>query len=126
MQALGYLAIKQGFVVLYRSIFDVVRDFLHDEAVEGQDGLAQALQDGWDVIVCDVQIPGLSGLDLYDRLEQERPGDGRRVVLISGDTTTPAVAEFCRRTGLTVLAKPFELSHFAEAVERAAAPTEAA
>ncbi len=37
VQALGYLAIKQGFQVLYRSIFDVVRDFLHDEAVEGQE-----------------------------------------------------------------------------------------
>ena len=32
VQAIGYQAIKHGFVVLYRSIFDVVRDFLHDEA----------------------------------------------------------------------------------------------
>jgi DNA replication protein DnaC len=31
VQALGYQAIKQGLVVMYRSIFDVVRDFLHDE-----------------------------------------------------------------------------------------------
>lgn len=37
VQAIGYLAIKQGFQVLYRSIFDVVRDFLHDEAFEGQE-----------------------------------------------------------------------------------------
>jgi len=37
VQSLGYLAIKQGFLVLYRSIFDVVRDFLHDEAIEGQE-----------------------------------------------------------------------------------------
>ena len=37
VQALGYEAIKQGFVVLYRSIFDVVRDFLQDEAFSGQD-----------------------------------------------------------------------------------------
>ena len=36
-QAIGYLAIKQGLVVLYRSIFDVVRDFLHDEAIAGPD-----------------------------------------------------------------------------------------
>jgi DNA replication protein DnaC len=36
-QAIGIAAIKQGFVVLYRSIFDVVRDFLHDEAMEGQE-----------------------------------------------------------------------------------------
>lgn len=36
-EAIGYQAIKAGFVVLYRSIFDVVRDFLHDEAFSGQD-----------------------------------------------------------------------------------------
>ncbi len=29
-QAVGWQAIKLGFVVLYRSIFDVVRDFLHE------------------------------------------------------------------------------------------------
>jgi DNA replication protein DnaC len=33
VQAIGYHALKAGFVVMYRSIFDVVRDFLHDEAV---------------------------------------------------------------------------------------------
>jgi len=33
VQAIAYHALKAGFVVLYRSIFDVVRDFLHDEAV---------------------------------------------------------------------------------------------
>lgn len=36
-QAIGYAAIKMGFAVLYRSIFDVVRDFLEDEAFAGQD-----------------------------------------------------------------------------------------
>ena len=29
-QAIGYAVIKSGFSVLYRSIFDLVRDFLHD------------------------------------------------------------------------------------------------
>lgn len=36
-QAIGYQAIKSGFIVLYRSIFDLVRDFLHDEALGGQE-----------------------------------------------------------------------------------------
>lgn len=36
-QAVGYAAIKSGFTVKYRSIFDVVRDFLQDEAFAGQD-----------------------------------------------------------------------------------------
>jgi DNA replication protein DnaC len=36
-QALGYESIKQGKEVLYRSIFDLVRDFLKDEAFRQQD-----------------------------------------------------------------------------------------
>jgi len=36
-QAIGYQAIKQGHVVLYRSIFDVVRDFLQDDVLEAPD-----------------------------------------------------------------------------------------
>jgi len=36
-QALGYEAIKQGKEVLYRSIFDLVRDFMKDEAFKQQD-----------------------------------------------------------------------------------------
>jgi len=35
VQAIGYQAVKSGFTVLYRSVFDVVRDFLHDEAFAG-------------------------------------------------------------------------------------------
>ena len=47
VQALGYQAIKANFTVFYRSIFDVVRDFLHDEALGGEDkGLARYLKSG--------------------------------------------------------------------------------
>jgi DNA replication protein DnaC len=37
-QAIGYRAIQMNMLVLYRSIFDLVRDFLRDEAFAGQDG----------------------------------------------------------------------------------------
>jgi len=36
-QAIGYQAIKSGLTVFYRSIFDLVRDFLHDQALGGED-----------------------------------------------------------------------------------------
>ena len=69
VQALGYLAIKQGFVVLYRSIFDVVRDFLHDEAVEGQEKvMARYLKP--DLLIVDdmgmKQLPKHSGEYLFE------------------------------------------------------------
>jgi DNA replication protein DnaC len=63
-QAIGYQAIKSGFTVLYRSIFDVVRDFLHDEAFDGQDKvLARYLKP--DLLIIDdmgmKQLPKRSG-----------------------------------------------------------------
>ena len=69
VQAIGYLAIKQGFVVLYRSIFDVVRDFLHDEAVEGEEKvLARYLKP--DLLIIDdmgmKQLPKRSGEYLFE------------------------------------------------------------
>jgi DNA replication protein DnaC len=36
-EALGYQAIKMGFTVLYRSIFDLVREFMRDEAFAGEE-----------------------------------------------------------------------------------------
>jgi DNA replication protein DnaC len=41
-QAIGYEAIKQGFLVRYRSIFDLVRDFLEEEALPQRDRLLRA------------------------------------------------------------------------------------
>ena len=40
-QAIGVAAIRSGFTVYYRSIFDTVRDFLHDEAMEGHERILQ-------------------------------------------------------------------------------------
>jgi DNA replication protein DnaC len=43
VQAIGQAVIRGGFTVLYRSIFDVVREFLHDEASSGGEGNEKVL-----------------------------------------------------------------------------------
>jgi DNA replication protein DnaC len=68
-QAIGYQAIKMGFVVLYRSIFDVVRDFLDDEAFAGTNQvLARYLKP--DLLIVDdmgiKQLPKRSGECLFE------------------------------------------------------------
>jgi DNA replication protein DnaC len=68
-QALGYQAIKSGHVVLYRSIFDVVRDFLHDEALGGQDRVLSKYLRPDLVIIDDMglkQLPKRSGEYLFE------------------------------------------------------------
>ena len=68
-QAVGYQALKAGHLVLYRSIFDVVRDFLHDEALGGEDKvLARYLKP--DLLLIDdmgmKQLPKRSGEYLFE------------------------------------------------------------
>jgi len=68
-QALGYQAIKVGHTVLYRSIFDVVRDFLHDEALGGEDKVLSRYLKPELLIVDDMgmkQLPKRSGEYLFE------------------------------------------------------------
>jgi DNA replication protein DnaC len=69
VQAIGYQLIKLGYVVLYRSIFDVVRDFLHDEAMDGHDRvMARYLKP--DLLIIDdfgmKELPKRSGEFLFE------------------------------------------------------------
>ena len=68
-QALGYQAIKNGSVVLYRSIFDVVRDFLHDEAINQQEKIMERYLRADLLIIDDMgmkQLPKRSGEYLFE------------------------------------------------------------
>ena len=68
-QAIGYHAIKAGFLVLYRSIFDVVRDFLHDEAFDGQEKVLAKYLKPELLIIDDMgikQLPKRSGEYLFE------------------------------------------------------------
>jgi DNA replication protein DnaC len=68
VQAIGYQAIKQGHVVLYRSIFDVVRDFLHEEALGDEKVLNRYLKP--DLLIVDDMgmkaLPRKSGEYLFE------------------------------------------------------------
>jgi DNA replication protein DnaC len=68
VQAIGYEAIKQGFTVLYRSIFDVVRDFLHVDALGDDRTLAKYLRP--DLLIVDdmgmKNLPRRSGEILFE------------------------------------------------------------
>jgi DNA replication protein DnaC len=69
VQALGYQAIKANFTVFYRSIFDVVRDFLHDEALGGEDKVLARYLKPELLIIDDMgmkQLPKRSGEYLFE------------------------------------------------------------
>lgn len=69
VQGVGLAAIRSGFTVYYRSIFDVVRDFLHDEAMEGHERVLQKYLKPDLLIIDDMgmkQLPKRSGEYLFE------------------------------------------------------------
>jgi len=68
-QAIGLALIRSGFTVLYRSIFDAVRDMLHDEAFEGHDKVMAGYLKPDLLILDDMgmkQLPKRSGEYLFE------------------------------------------------------------
>jgi DNA replication protein DnaC len=69
IQALGDQAIRQGYTVLYRSIFDLIRDFLRDEALSGEENTLRKYLKPDLLIIDDMgmkQLPKRSGEYLFE------------------------------------------------------------
>jgi DNA replication protein DnaC len=69
VQAIGYQAVKAGYTVLYRSIFDLVRDFLHDEVLGQEDKVLTKYLKPELLIIDDMgmkQLPRRSGECLFE------------------------------------------------------------
>jgi DNA replication protein DnaC len=68
-QAIGHQLIHAGFTVYYRSVFDVVRDFLRDEAFDGQEKVLSRYFKPDLVIIDDMgmkELPKKSGEFLFE------------------------------------------------------------
>jgi DNA replication protein DnaC len=69
VQAIGYHAIKAGYTVYYRSIFDLVRDFLHDEVLGQENKILTRYLKPELLIIDDMgmkQLPRRSGECLFE------------------------------------------------------------
>ncbi len=80
-----------------------------DEAPDGAEALARLGAQQPDVILVDLRMPRMSGVELYEQLEETRPELAARVLFLSGDISqlsepgnTPVARE-------RVLVKPLEL-----------------
>jgi PAS domain S-box-containing protein len=69
----------------------------------------QRLTDGesFDIVFCDLRLPGLSGIDLYESLAGQRPEIAARLVFLTTDDTTPDSRRFLASIPNISLSKPF-------------------
>ena len=80
------------------------------EAASGEEALLAIDQAAVDAIVSDHHLPAMTGIDLYERLAAARPDLRQRFVLLSGDPDSPEIVAFIARSGVPIVAKPFDLA----------------
>ena len=72
---------------------------------------------GFDIIVADLRMPGLTGPELWKRLASRGDALAERIIFITGDTHLPEAEEELRTSGVPMVQKPFELAEIAQIIE---------
>jgi PAS domain S-box-containing protein len=107
-------------VMIGRAIHQALRN-LHDVTWVGSALEAVAALRGgavFDVILCDLLMPGMTGIELYEQLAAEHPAAAERMVFLSGGTFSPLLQEFVDRMPGRHIAKPFSADDLRQAVAR--------
>ena len=88
-----------------------------DIAKSGEEALSRIAQQEFDVVVSDIRMPGLNGLDVLERSRALRPN--LSVILMTGYASLETAIEALRRGASDYLRKPFDLDDLTLSVERA-------
>lgn len=85
-------------------------------AGNGKEALDLIQQNYFDAIICDVNMPVMTGTELYERAKEFDENLGKRFVLTTGNVTSE-INSFCRHHHLRLLPKPYSLFELKELLE---------
>jgi two-component system NtrC family sensor kinase len=83
--------------------------FVVDRANDGLEALDRVRQQHFDLIICDLKMPRVGGMEFYRELEVMKPEMTRRIMFVTGDVAGTDAERFLEETGTRWLAKPFRL-----------------
>jgi CheY-like chemotaxis protein len=63
----------------------------------------------YDVILCDLMMPQITGMELYSEIVRLDPAQALRIVFLTGGAFTPSAREFLVSTMNRRIEKPFDL-----------------
>ncbi len=87
----------------------VSRRFQITSVPSGVEGLREIRKGAFDIIICDMMMPGMGGEMFYWAVTRTRPATAKRFIFFTGHRNNPAIEFFFKRVNATVLIKPFEL-----------------
>src|SRR5205807_921393 len=81
--------------------------------LERQDGLG-----GFDVILCDLQMPDMSGMELHAAVRAQMPALADRFVFVTGGAFSSDARRFLEESVAAVIQKPFRLEDLMALIEQ--------
>jgi PAS domain S-box-containing protein len=101
------------------SIREIVQDGLSARgmnvkcAASSEEALTLLAANAYEIVLCDFNLPGLSGEQLFERLRTQTGNSLPRFVFITGDLLEPSMTASFAERGAHVLQKPFHISALA-------------
>lgn len=87
-----------------------------DGASDGFDALNKVKNDGFDVMLVDLRLPKMDGIELLRTAKRIKPG--LSVIMMTGDVNLQSVISSIRHGACDFIAKPFNLEKAVAAVNR--------
>ena len=85
----------------------------------GGEALKLVETEPYDVVVLDLQMPGMDGIEVLERIKQRQPDI--QVVLLTGHASVAKGVEAIKHGALEFLEKPIDLSKLSEVIHKAKA-----
>jgi PAS domain S-box-containing protein len=87
---------------------------------DSEEALRLILKDeDFDFILCDLMMPRLTGMDIYENLRADGRGLEKKMIFMTGGTFTPRATGFLQEVPNPRLEKPFSIKDFRKLVETA-------
>lgn len=105
------LLIVDDDVLVARSLARQLREYSVDVLAGGQaalDRLGGADSESYDWILCDLMMPGLTGMEVYERVVETQPELAQRFIFISGGGATERCRLFAELHNDRILTKPID------------------
>jgi two-component system sensor histidine kinase/response regulator len=89
-----------------------------DQAESGEEALSKMAAQKYDILLLDHKLPGMSGLDVLDQLNQRH--DDALIIMITAYASLEVAVSATKRGAFDFLAKPFTPEELRDAVRKAA------
>jgi two-component system chemotaxis response regulator CheY len=81
------------------------------EAGDGSEALALLRTNSVDLIMCDINMPVMSGIELLQKIKQEKLASGVPIVMVTTENSEPQVRQAILAGARGYIRKPFTVDH---------------